>query len=196
MLTPPRDARRHDWVKPYYQQLGDRYGCAAILKCRESARVAICFPQHGYQIERAWRLVNVYYFYLRDRQLGRLFLRVCPFFPFDVRLCLNGHEYLEQRLRAEGVPLRKRDNAFLECADPARLQELADGFGPEAVTCAVEPLLAEWVPYFSPQERAEGDRHRLFVSQAEYCHNAVFEGADVPGPEGPQVGPPGPQNPL
>jgi hypothetical protein len=39
---------------------------------------------------------------------------------------------------------------------------------------AVEPWLARWLAYFPPQERALGYRHRLFVAQAEYCHNLVF----------------------
>src|SRR6266536_496049 len=91
IVTPPRDVRRHDWVEPFYRQLGDRYGTAVILKCREQARVAVCYPTRGYHIEPAWRFVNLYYFYLRDAQLGRLFLRVCPYFPFDIQVCLNGH---------------------------------------------------------------------------------------------------------
>jgi hypothetical protein len=175
VVTPPRDARRHDFVAPYYQRLGERTGTAVILKCRESSRVATCYRSRNFHIEPAWRFVNVYHFYLRDQTLGRLLVRVCPYFPFDVQVCLNGHEYLEQRLRAEGVAFRKHDNAFLECADPARLQELADGFGPEAITTAVEPLLAEWVPYFSAEEREQGYRHALKVVQAEYCHNAIFQ---------------------
>jgi hypothetical protein len=174
IVTPPRDVRRHDWVEPYFRQLGPRHGIAVILKCRESARVAVCYPERGYHIEPAWRFVNLYYFYLHDAQLGRLFVRVCPYFPFDIRVCLNGHEYLAQQLSAQGIAFDKRDNAFLDCANPARLQELADAFGPETITAALEPHLAQLVPYFSADERAAGYRHGLSVAQAEYCHNAVF----------------------
>src|SRR5262249_31472195 len=69
---------------------------------------------------------------------------------------------------------RQQDNAFLACDDPCRLQELADAFGPEHLVAGVEPWLQRWLPYFSAAERAQGYRHRLFVAQAEYCHNAVF----------------------
>jgi hypothetical protein len=174
VVTPPRDVRRQDWVEPYYRQLGEQHGVAVVLKCRERARVAVCSRENDYRIEPAWRHVDLYYFYLQDAQLGRLFLRVCPYFPFDVQVCLNGHEWLARQLRGEGIGFQKEGNAFLACDDPARLQQLAAAFGPGHITAGVEPWLARCVPFFSAAERAQGYRHRLFVAQAEYCHNAVF----------------------
>ncbi|HSB73463.1 MAG TPA: hypothetical protein VLT62_29405, partial [Candidatus Methylomirabilis sp.] len=43
------------------------------------------------------RFVQQYYFYLQDRDFGRMFVRVCPYFPFSARICLNGHEWLACR---------------------------------------------------------------------------------------------------
>jgi hypothetical protein len=174
IVTPPPDVRRCDWVEPYYRQLGDQPGTAVILKCRERARVATCYPSRNFHIEPAWRYVNLYYFYLQDAQLGRLWLRLCPYFPFDAQVCLNGHEYLACQLRQQGIAFRKQDNAFVACDDPQRLQELADAFGPELLGAAIEPWLAHWLPYFSTAERAAGYRHRLFVAQVEYCQNLIF----------------------
>jgi hypothetical protein len=174
IVTPPPDVRRHDWVEPYYRALEEQPGVAVILKCRERARVAVCYPNRGYHIEPTWRYVNLYYFYVQDPQLGRFFLRLCPYFPFDAQVCLNGHEWLARQLRGQGIAFRQQDNAFLACADPARLQQLADAFGPAHLGAAVEPCLARWLPYFTAEERAQGYRHRLFVAQAEYCHNTVF----------------------
>jgi hypothetical protein len=177
LAEPPAGVRRHDWVEPYYRRLGDQSGVAVILKCREPARVAVCYPKRGYFIEPAWRHVNLYYFYLHDAHLGRFFLRLCPYFPFDIQVCLNGHEWLARQLRGQGIAFRQKDNAFLACADPQRLQELADAFGPADIMAGVEPWLVRWLPYFSAAERAQGYRHRLFMAQVEYCHNLVFHRA-------------------
>jgi hypothetical protein len=177
IVTPPDDVRRHDWVEPYFQQLGPHTGLAVILKCREKARVAACYPSRNYHIEPAWRFVNLYYFYLQDELLGRMFLRVCPYFPFDVQVYLNSHEWLTRQLLAEGIAFRKHENAFLACAAPQRLQQLADSFGPEHIIAGVEPWLRRLVPFFSDEEWAQGYRHRLFVAQAEYCHNIIFQSA-------------------
>jgi hypothetical protein len=174
IVPPPPDVRRHDWVAPSYRSLGEQPGVAVIRTCRARARVAVCYPAQGYHVEPVWRYVNRYYFYRQDAQLGRCFLRLCPYFPFDAQVCLNGHEWLAQPLRAEGIGFRKQDNAFLACDNPGRLQERADAFGPEHLGAAVEPWLARWLPYFTAAERAQGYRHPLFVAQAEYGHNAVF----------------------
>lgn len=177
IVEPPAGVRRHDWVQPYYQNLGGQPGVAVILKCREPARVAVCYPSRGYFIEPAWRHVNLYYFYLQDADLGRLYVRLCPYFPFDAQVCLNGHEWLACQLQRQGIAFQKKDNAFVACADPQRLQALADAFGPEHIVAGVEPWLRRWLPYFSAEEHTMGYRHRLFVAQAEYCHNTIFHRA-------------------
>lgn len=177
IVTPPDDIRRIDYVEPYFRQLGQQPGLAVILKCRERARVAACYPSRDFRIEPAWRFVNLYYFYLQDEQLGRMFVRVCPYFPFDVQVYLNGHEWLTQQLRAAGIDFRKHDNVFVACSDAERLQQLADSFAPEHIIASVEPWVRRLVGFFSDEEWANGYRHRLFVSQAEYCHNIIFKNA-------------------
>lgn len=175
IVEPPRDRnlRRCDWVQPYYDQLGQRFGTAVILKVRERERVVVSHARSNY-LEYEWRYINLYYFYLRDPQLGRLFLRVCPYFPFNAEVCLNGHEWLVRQLSQEGIAFRQRDNALVHCAAPQRLQELSDAFGPEHIRAAIEPLLERWVPYYTAEDRARGYRYRLLMTQMEYCHNLVF----------------------
>src|SRR5262249_51832866 len=67
-------------------------------------------------------------------------------------------------------------NAFRTCADPDRLQELADQFSArDSVACA-HRWLAPLVPCFSAAERRQqGFGYRLFVSQVEYCTNLIFD---------------------
>jgi hypothetical protein len=80
-------------------------------------------------------------------------------------------------LTQAGIAFRKNDNAFRECADPQRLQALADSFGPEHILARIEPWLRRFLPYFSDEEWAQGYRHRLFVAQVEYCQNLIFHRA-------------------
>jgi hypothetical protein len=174
IVEPPRDVRRTDWVEPYFQALGSRDGLAVILKCREPERVVVRYPTKGNYLQREWRFVNLYYLYLRDPELGRLFVRVCPYVPFSGEVCVNGHQWLARQLRRAGIPFRLRANLFTDCADPRRLQELAAAFGPEHIRGAVDPLLEQGVPFFTPAERAQGYRHRLYMAQMEYCHHLIF----------------------
>jgi hypothetical protein len=174
IVEPPPRVRRDEWVEPFFRSLHGEDGTAVILKCRERARVAICLPSRDNFVDLAWRYVYVYYFYLQDPQCGRMFLRLCPYFPFNAQVCLNGHEWLARRLRQEGIAFRQKDNAFVDCADPQRLQALADSFSPEPVIAAVDHNLTQWLPYFTPAERDRGYRHQVFFSQVEYCDNLIF----------------------
>ena len=69
--------------------------------------------------------VNYYYFYLVDEDFGPLFIKFCSYFPFNAKLCLNGHEYLKRQLAREGIAFEALDNGILSCADPKRMQQLA-----------------------------------------------------------------------
>jgi hypothetical protein len=104
-----------------------------------------------------------------------MFVRMCPYLPFSARLCLNQHHWLANRLRTEGVDFRQCSNAFMGCAEPKRLQELADELAPRDLIACGQKWLACFTPFFSAQEREEaGCRHRLFFAQTEFCDNLVF----------------------
>lgn len=172
LVEPPRGVRRQDWVQPFFQQLDGSNGVAVILKTRERAKMVVSNRVNWLDME--WRYVYVYYLYLQHAQVGRMHLRLCPYFPFNSQVCLNGHEWLGCQLRQEGIAFDQRDNAFIDCADRQRLQELADRFGPTDIQAVVDELLQEWLPYFSPAERVQGCRHLPFISQIEYCDNLIF----------------------
>ena len=66
----------------------------AILRAREPARILIA---NGNKKDDRWHLQitsagSIHYnFYLNDARWGRMFVRMCPYFPFTVRVCLNQH---------------------------------------------------------------------------------------------------------
>lgn len=176
IVEPPKGERREDWVEPYYQQL-QQPGIAVILKSRENARVAISQATSGKpHVTLASRFVWQYYFYVQDQDFGRMFLRICPYFPFNARLCLNGHEWLACQMRKSGKSFRQSANAFLSCDDPQHLQALADAFSPQHIEACGLRWLSMLVPYITSQERRQGPfAHRLFLSQVEYSTNVVFD---------------------
>lgn len=173
VIVEPEPVRREDWVEPYYRQLGKQPGSAVILKCREPERMVVHLARSN-RIDVQQRFVNLYYFYLNDADCGRMFLRLCPYFPFHLRVWMNGHNWLARRLEREGIAFDKRDNLFVDCAHPQRLQELSDAFGPQDVRGPVEAWLAGLLPFFSAAERQQGYRHELYMTQMEYCHNLLF----------------------
>jgi hypothetical protein len=168
-----KDRSHEAVVEAAFQQLGERTGVAVILKAREPERIAWHYAKSdSIAVDR--RHVDLYYFYLNDPHCGRMFVRICPYFPCHINVWLNGHNWLACQLRREGIAFERRDNLFVACAQPQRLQELSDAFAPSDIVTPVETWLERLLPFFSAAERQQGYRHQLFMAQMEYCHNLLF----------------------
>ena len=175
VLSAPDEQRRDQFVEPYFRRAEPDH-VVVVLKAREPARILVAIGKDDrWHLEYKRRWVDQYNFYLLDRDWGRMFVRVCPYFPFSARICLNQHHWLANRLRAEGVAFRQCGNAFLTCGDPDRLQQLADALTPRDLDRCAQRWLRTLTPFFTPSERRlAGCQHRLFFAQVEYCDNVIF----------------------
>ena len=176
IVEAPR-GRRDEFVEPYFRRAKPDQ-VVVILKAREPARIMIAIgnkQDNRWHLQIAQRWVQQYNFYVNDRRWGRMFVRLCPYLPFSARVYLNQHHWLANRLRQEGIQFQQCSNAFLNCNDPKRLQELADSLtSRDLLTCA-HKWLAAFTPFFTDQERHQaGCQHRLFFAQVEYCDNLIF----------------------
>jgi hypothetical protein len=118
--------------------------------------------------------VKHYYFYLQDAEWGPAFVKVGTYLPYPVRVCLNGHEWLKQQVRKEAIAFDSLDNGFGWCAEPERLQHLADSLSPADVQAFFERWLARLPWPLTPADRAAGYRHRLSIWQLELSLTQVF----------------------
>lgn len=174
IVEAPR-GRRDEFVDPYFRRAKPDQ-VVVILKAREPARIMIAIgnkQDNRWHLQIAQRWVQQYNFYVNDRRWGRMFVRLCPYLPFSARVYFNQHHWLANRLRQEGIQFQQCSNAFLNCNDPKRLQELADSLtSRDLLTCA-HKWLAAFTPFFTDQDQA-GCQHRLFFAQVEYCDNLIF----------------------
>ena len=100
-----------------------------------------------------------------------------PYFPFSARVCLNPPHWLAIRMAAEGLDFQQSSNAFLQCGNPTRLQELADSLKPRDLLPCGQKWLAAFTPFLTDQERKQaGCQHRRFFSQVEYGDHLIFHG--------------------
>jgi hypothetical protein len=126
-------------------------------------------------IVRSTAMVNHYYVYAVDRDFGPFFLKFCTYFPFNAKLCFNGHEYAKQQLARKGIVFEALDNGILSCADPARLQQICDGLSADKI----DGLLRKWLrllPHpFTGADRAAGYRYDISILQAEFSLTQVLD---------------------
>lgn len=85
--------------------------------------------------------VNQFYFYCIDADFGPFFLKFCTYFPYNAKLCINGHEYVKRQLAKEGIAFEALDNGILSCADPKRLQHIGAGLS----GAKIDALLRQWL---------------------------------------------------
>jgi hypothetical protein len=171
------EGRRDEFVEPYFRHAPPDQ-VVVILKAREPARILIAIGKkqdNRWHLQLAQRWIVQYNFYLNDRNWGRMFVRMSPYFPFSARLCLNQHHWLAHRMREEGIDFQQTTNAFLRCRNPHRLQELADSLSPHDLLTCGRKWLNSFTPFFTERERKHAAcQHRLFFAQVEFCDNLIF----------------------
>jgi hypothetical protein len=174
--------RKDDVMKQYLRQFQKEEGVLFVGKAQEKTPVFRTerrrSPKTGQPypwIVRSTAMVNHYYIYAFDRDFGPFFLKFCSYFPFNAKLCLNGHEYAKRQLVREGIKFEALDNGVLSCADPKRLQKICDGLSAEKI----DGLLRKWLrllPYpFTGADRQAGYRYDISILQAEFSLTQVLD---------------------
>ena len=120
-------------------------------------------------------MVNHFYLDCLDRDFGPFFLKFSSYFPYNAKLCLNGHEYAKKQLTQKGIGFEALDNGVLCCDDPKRLQAICDGLSAEKI----EALLRKWLrllphPYTAGDRKA-GYRYQISILQAEFSLTQVLD---------------------
>ena len=126
-------------------------------------------------IVRSTAMVNQYYWYCLDRDFGPFFLKFGSYFPYNAKLCLNGHEYAKCQLRQEGIGYKALDNGFVSCADPVRLQAICEEMGPAHIDGLLRRWLARLPHPYTAEDRQAGYRYDLSILQAEFSLTQILD---------------------
>jgi hypothetical protein len=74
---------------------------------------------------RPRQCLNLYHYQIHP-VFGFMHARIQTWFPFQVHVCINGHEWLARQMDQAGLRYQRRDNCFSWLQDVARAQELFD----------------------------------------------------------------------
>ncbi len=175
-----RDVRKDDIAAEYRAQHGQAEGVLFIGIAQErayayKARKRVQGKKVFFDYSRQSVFVNHYYFYLQDDDFGPVFIKVCTYAPYAVRICLNGHEWAKRQLRQRGLAFEALDNGFLTCEDPQTLQATCDQLGPEQIQAFFDKWQARLPWRLTPEDRQAGYRYRLSIWQVEFSRTQVFD---------------------
>ena len=174
--------RKDDVAQEYRRKFRRREGVVFVGKAQEKTAVfrterrrnpdtGVAYPW----IVKSTAMVNHFYFYCVDDDFGPFFLKYCTYFPYNAKLCLNGHEYVKRQLAKRKIPFEELDNGFLSCAEPALLQQIADSLDAAKIEGLVRKWQAKLPQPFLPQDQAAGYTYDISILQAEFSLTQVFD---------------------
>jgi len=173
---------KNEIAKKYLPKDKDFIGVYCIIKAREmtsSFASQKSFHNTNTQhrnITRQIRCVDHFYFYLLDKYWGPISIRFSSHLPFNVKVFLNGNRWLARETPHQGLSVKAKDNAIIDCDAPSALQSIADTLDERKVRSVCEHWAYRLLPVLTYQERNKSKfQYQWFLHQVEYAHNMVFK---------------------
>lgn len=129
----------------------------------------------SYGFDKAERRVTCYYFYLVDAEFGAGFIKICSYFPYPLKVWVNGHEWAKRQATTASIAFTELANGFASCADPAALQQICDRLGPAEIQTFFDRWIAEVPVPFTPADHTAGYWWELSLRQVEVSRTIVFD---------------------
>ncbi|MGO9697551.1 MAG: hypothetical protein ACLPYO_28285 [Mycobacterium sp.] len=178
-----KDDRKIDVMRPYLarQARTGRSGVAAIGLAQEFQNVFASAQRKGdsgvpwFSFFKADRRVTCFYFYLWDADFGPAFIKICAYFPYPIKVWLNGHEWAKRQATRAGIGFSELSNGFATCADPAALQAICDRLGQGTIGVFFERWMSRLPLPLTDADRAAGYWWQLSMRQVEVSHTLVFD---------------------
>ena len=160
-------------------------GRVALLTCVESCSTYRLRKNNiGYvkPVKERGKCLHYYHYFLHSA-LGLCYVRVQSWFPFAIRIGMNGRQWLYRQLEERGVPFQRRNNLLLSVADPALAQKLLDDQRrtdwPTVLGNLVHPVQPLWdylqgpagTPYYWMTEQSEWATDFLFRSPSDLAEH-------------------------
>jgi len=123
---------------------------------------------------KAERRATCFYFYLWDAEFGGAFIKICAYFPYPVKVWVNGHEWAKRQAVKAGIGFTELSNGFATCDDPAGLQAICDSLGPAQIEAFARDWLAVLPTPFTDADAAGGYWWELSMRQVEVSRTIVF----------------------
>jgi hypothetical protein len=174
--------RKDDIAKEYLAKFRGEEGVLFIGKAQEKVKTIRTERRHNPRsgasyawLTKSTAMVNQYYVYCVDRDFGPFFLKFSSYFPFNGKLCFNGHEFLKRQLARKRIAFEALDNGIAACDDPCRAQRIADRLSAARIDAFARKWFRRLPHAFSRQDRAAGFRYAISILQAEFSLTQVFD---------------------
>ena len=173
-----KDFRKEARIQGILKERGEAAGLVHIFSAMESCNSYK--PWHDKQTGKTFLKADSgkclhYYFYFVDEELGLCYLRVPTWCPFRLQFYFNGHGWLANQLKAEGIEFERVDNAFSHISDFERANKLAKEFDVERLSQRLNAFANRYCPVVAEQNM----NYYWSLMQVEYATDFVFKNQDT-----------------
>ena len=172
LATP---TRKEDAARKLAERDGIEEGLVCVFSALNPAAPFRSLHREQPYVQSARRKCLHLYFYFMDRHLGLIHVRLQTWFPLQIQVYLNGHEWLARKLTARGIGYTKLDNTFARVEELPRAQRLADRFA----HLDWPSILNRYARLVVPQlhDVLHGCEYYWVAAQAEYSTDVMFKTA-------------------
>ena len=114
-------------------------------------------------------------FYFADPEWGPAFFKVCPYAPYPMWCCANGHEWAKCQLTKAGVAFEALDNGLRWVADPVVAHRICARLGAGHLRALLARMLAVVPDPLCAADRSAGFDWSFSIAQLEVSDTAVFD---------------------
>jgi hypothetical protein len=130
---------------------------------------------HRLEAVRKRRKCLHFYFYLLDPELGFMHIRLQSWFPFEIQVYINGHEWLAQEMERQGIAYKRYANCFTHIDDLEAAQKLCERFAHRRWPRILNAL-ARWVnPMLHTIKQTGFGEYYWVIDQCEIATDVMFE---------------------
>jgi len=169
-----KDFRKETRIQQILKERGQQPGLVHIIGAMEACSSYL--PWHDKVTGKTYLKSGsskcmTYYFYFMDEQLGLCYLRVPTWCPFRLQFYFNGHNWLANQLKQQGIACKMLDNAFVHIDDYARANQLANEFDVESLHQRLDEFAQQYCPVVTELNLT----YYWSMMQTEYATDLVFK---------------------
>lgn len=120
---------KDELARTKFEKIPNKIGLVAAFSTVELCRTMTVAPNHATKklevISKPTKCKH-YYLYFNDEEFGWMFLRIQTWFPFNIRIYINGREYLSKIFDKNNIQYEMYNNSFSYIDNFDKAQSLAD----------------------------------------------------------------------
>ncbi len=182
LVSFAKDQRKDDLTQSYLAAHDGSEGVLYVGRAQEKAAVMRTERRYDQRtgasyawLVKASALVNHFYFYCFDDDFGAFFIKFCSYFPYNAKLCINGHEWAKRQAAKKGIAFTALDNGFAAVDQPARVQAICDRLGPDQIDALLRKWLRRLPHPFTRADYLAGYRYEISILQAEFSLTQMLD---------------------